>query len=128
MNTRRPTRSSKNLLLVLAALGLGACAPAGLGTAERNATLIVMNNLEPPTTVEVFVDPSVGPRESIGRVPSGVTVSLGFIAPEQEATLYRFVVEAEGMVAIATEPIAVADGSTIVWDVGTNVAAVVGTP
>jgi hypothetical protein len=121
MNTNGLLLRTARLVVVVfgLALALGACAAIGLG-GGRDATVVVMNNVEDSHNVEIFVNPAFGPRRSIGTVRAGATTSLRFRTPADPTERIQFMAEAPGEFARATQPVAVQGGRTVQWNLRVN--------
>ena len=126
MMTKARTRGIRTRAVAWGAallLAVGGCASTG-GPAVGGGTFVeVENNLLPPTAVSVSAVPEMGTPRVIGSVSPSQTEALSFNAPAATAQ-YQFVAETTSGREIVSNPLTVPQGSTVVWDLSSNVATI----
>lgn len=122
------TRAKILKVLSLAALlpvFAGGCATGGAAAGgDANTTLIVKNDLIPPTSLTIYAFPEFGGRVRVGTVNPGATATLPFRASAATGE-YRFVGQTTAGNEIASTPVTFSPGATLRWDLTSNIATVV---
>ena len=121
-NVNRLRGVMRGLMLVLVAVGVAACASTSAG-GEGSTTLVVNNDLIPPSVLTIYAVPETGIRTRVGTVASSETVSLNF-NPSGAGLQYRFLAETVGGNDIVSNPVTFSRGATIRWDLSANIATV----
>ena len=109
--------------LALSLTGCATAAAGGEGGAEA-VTVVVENNLIPPTSLTVYAVEENGGRRLIGTVNPSGTATLSF-EPTFAAARYYFAAETTSGADIVSNPLTLANVERVQWDVQANIATVV---
>lgn len=115
-------------LLIAAACSSGGTLSNGptVGTPEPAAdqvTVLVNNDLIPPTTLSVWAAPERGARQLLGNATPSSTVTLAFV-PTVASSSYRLVARTTAGHDIQSNPVVLAAGDSAVWSVQANTVTV----
>ena len=126
MRPRSLARPRGGLLVLVVALFFVGCATGASrssASAEGGIALEVRNNLIPPVSLSIYAVPEFGSRRLVGQVQPGATRVLRF-DPSITAGQVRFAAEAGFNRTIQSNPVTVARGDSVRWDVNANIAVV----
>ena len=116
----------RSLLAIALGLVLAACAAGGSGPATQGSTALeVQNNLIPPIALSIYAVPEFGSRRLIGQVQPGATRVIRF-DPSSGGGQFRFAAEASFGREIVSNPVTLARGDSIRWDLSANIAVAAG--
>lgn len=110
-------------LIVLLVGALAACASAPRGEPGEAVLVKVNNNLIPPTSLSVYMDPEVGARRLLGHVSPGSSTTLRYTGIAVGSN-YRLVARTTGGADIPSTPFPLVRGGTVTWDVQSRIATV----
>ena len=113
-------RTIRMLAMALAVPLLGACVSGGRTAGSQDLTTVVVeNNLSPPTQVTVYASSSLGDRTRVGVVPPGATRPLRFPAGIGSGQI-RLIALGDGGRQVASQPIPLRGGERVTWSLFAN--------
>ncbi|MDB4948958.1 MAG: hypothetical protein JWM27_1607 [Gemmatimonadetes bacterium] len=119
-------RAALAALLVVLAAAASACASGAAGSQAGSANSIsvrVNNDLVVPSVLSVYILNDLGQRRLIGSVPSNGSTTLRYDASLSSGR-YRLLARTTGGAEIASNPITVSAGETLVWRLASNIVTV----
>lgn len=109
------------LVAVLVGLAVAACGARQGGGGSGPAQIQVINNIQPPTTLSVYLSgvmPTMGPR-LIGTVPAGDSAALRVSQPFASGE-YRVMVRTIDGTELVSPGFPLGEGDAVRWDVSAN--------
>ncbi len=111
---------SRWALALIAIFLIGGCASTGENSGVADVQVEVVNDLIPPTSLSIWVVPSIGGRDMLGSVPPGATRTLGYNMVTASGE-YRLQGETTAGDEIWSNPFILSESdATVVWDLSAN--------
>ena len=109
-------------MLVLAAAALGACAhkpqPESVDLSP-SVSLVVVNNINPPIQVTVYIVPATGGRQVLGTVSNGQRARFTY-RPTNASDRFTFLAQVTSSRRISSPTFTLINVETATWDMSTN--------
>jgi hypothetical protein len=121
--TMRLARSTWKALALVALFGTAACATGSREEAADGGGPIevtIENDLQPPTSVTVWVGEQIGTRRTLGDVGPMDTRTFT-LDPGTASGTYRFMARTTQGVELVSDPITVYAGESVRWDLTGNI-------
>jgi len=113
-------KTIRMLAMAVAVPLLGACVSAGSRAGSQDLTTVVVeNNLSPPTQVTVYAVSTTGSPIRVGVVPPGATRPLRFPSGVGSGQV-RLIARGDGGREVAAQPIPLEGGERVRWSLFAN--------
>ncbi len=111
------------IVLALAFSSTGCLGLGGESGPEYTATVLVRNDVDPPTTLTIVLRQDEDDRETLGSIPSGEERSLNFTSRELQGS-YQLVARQTSGAAVTSRAFILFDGAQVSWQVRSNTLSV----
>lgn len=111
------------LVLVVAGLSAGCFGLFSKGGPESTATLVVRNDVDPPTSYTIELRRMGGDTETLGSISAGEERTLSFSSDKLQGT-YQLVARQSSGAAVTSREFTLFEDARVEWQVRSNVVTV----
>ncbi|MBR9988163.1 MAG: hypothetical protein KFH98_00320 [Gemmatimonadetes bacterium] len=112
------------LVLGLAGVTAGCFGFLGGGEPETTATVLVLNDLNPPSVLTIEMRRSGDDTETLGTVPAGEERTLTYSSSELQGN-YQLIARQSSGASVTSRDFTLFAGARVQWQVGSNTLSVV---
>lgn len=118
------TRMVRTLIAFgLAGISAGCFGLFGGGGPEYTATVVVRNDLDPPSVLTILLTQDEDDRETLGTVTPGQESSLSYTSSELQGS-YQLVARQSSGASVTSREFTLFDGALVRWQVRSNTLSV----